>query len=71
MDLMLAHIQDCEDQLCICDELENFYELLRLKQLHNQDVFPLLREERESYKRIIDDQGLVGTISNLTVITLK
>jgi len=35
MDLMLAHIEDCDDQLCICDEMENFYELLRLKQLHN------------------------------------
>jgi hypothetical protein len=31
MDLMLAHIEDCDDQLCICDEMENFYELLRLK----------------------------------------
>jgi hypothetical protein len=31
MDLMLVHIEDCDDQLCICDEMENFYELLRLK----------------------------------------
>jgi hypothetical protein len=35
MDLMLVHIEDCDDHLCICDELENYYELLRLKQLHN------------------------------------
>jgi hypothetical protein len=31
MDLMLVHIEDCDDPLCICDELENYYELLRLK----------------------------------------
>jgi len=51
--------------------MENFYELLRLRQLHNQEVFPLVREERRRYKKIIDDQGLVGTISNLTDLTLK
>lgn len=71
MDLMITHIEDCDDQLCICDEMENFYELLRLRQLHNQEVFPLMREERKRYKKIIDDQGLVGTISNLTDLTLK
>lgn len=31
MDLMLSHIEECDDQLCICDEMENFYELIRLK----------------------------------------
>jgi hypothetical protein len=31
MDVVLAHIEDCDDQLCICDEMESFYELLRLK----------------------------------------
>lgn len=71
MDLMLIHIEDCDDQLCICEEMENFYELLRLRQLHNQEVFPLMRDERKRYKKIIDDQGLVGTISNLTDLTLK
>ena len=71
MDLMLVHIEDCDDPLCICDEMENFYELLRLKQLHNQEVFPLIREERKRYKKIIDDQGLIGTVSNLTNLTLK
>ena len=71
MDLMIAHIEDCNDPLCICDEMENFYELLRLKQLHNQEVFPLLRTERKRYKKIIDDQGLVGTVSSITDITLK
>jgi hypothetical protein len=66
MDLVLAHIEDCDDQLCICDEMENFYELLRLRQLHNQEVFPLMRSERKKYKKIIDDQGLIGTVSNIT-----
>ncbi len=55
MDLMFSHIEECDDQLCICDEMENFYELLRMKQLHNQDVFPLLRKERKKYRKIIDD----------------
>ena len=71
MDLMLSHIEDCDDQLCICDEMENFYELLRLKQLHNQEVFPLLRDERKKYKKIIDDQGLIGTVSNITDLIVK
>jgi hypothetical protein len=71
MDLMLIHIEDCDDQLCICDELENYYELLRLKQLHNQEVFPLVRAERKKYRKIIDDQGLIGTVSNITDLTLK
>ena len=71
MDLMLVHIEDCDDPLCICDEMENFYELLRLRSLHNQEVFPLIREERKRYKKIRADQGLVGTISNLTDLTLK
>ena len=71
MDLMLVHIEDCDDQLCICDELENYYELLRLKQLHNQEVFPLIRAERKKFRKIIDDQGLIGTVSNITDLTLK
>ena len=55
MDLVITHIEDCDDQLCICDEMENFYELLRLRQMHNQEVFPLMRNERKRYKKIIDD----------------
>jgi len=35
MDLVLTHIEDCDDPLCICDEMENYYELLRLRQVHN------------------------------------
>jgi hypothetical protein len=31
----------------------------------------LLRTERKRYKKIIDDQGLIGTVSNITDITLK
>jgi len=34
-------------------------------------VFPLMRHERRKYKKIIDDQGLIGTISNITDLTLK
>lgn len=30
-----------------------------------------MRAERKKYKKIIDDQGLVGTISNITELTLK
>jgi hypothetical protein len=55
MGLMLGHVEDCDDPLCICDEIENFYELLRLSQQHNQEVFPLIREERARFKKIIDD----------------
>lgn len=39
--------------------------------MHNQEVFPLLRNERRKYKKIIDDQGLIGTVSNITDLTLK
>ena len=51
--------------------MENYYELLRLKELHNMEVFPLMRAERKKYKKIIDDQGLIGTVSNITDLTLK
>ena len=39
--------------------------------MNNQDVFPLLRSERKKYRKIIDDQGLIGTVSNITDHTLK
>jgi hypothetical protein len=35
------------------------------------EVFPLIRSERRKFKKIIDDQGLIGTISNITELTLK
>jgi hypothetical protein len=35
------------------------------------EVFPLMRAERKKYKKIIDDQGLIGTVSNITDLTLK
>lgn len=46
MGLMLTHIEECDDPLCICDEMENFYELLRLRVSHNLEIFPLMRHER-------------------------
>jgi len=30
-----------------------------------------MRNERKRYKKIIDDQGLIGTVSNITDLTLK
>jgi hypothetical protein len=30
-----------------------------------------MRSERKRYKKIIDDQGLIGTVSNITDVTLK
>ena len=71
MDIMLTHINECDDQLCICNEMENFYELMRYKYLNNTEVFSLTREERTKYKKIIDDQGLIGTISNITDLIVK
>lgn len=41
--------------MCICDEMENFYELMRHKYINNSEVVSLLREERKKYKKIIDD----------------
>ena len=68
---MITHIEDCDDNLCICDEMENFYELMRYKYINNTEVFTLTREERQKYKKIIDDQGLIGTISNISDLVLK
>ena len=72
MDLMLTHIEECEDERCICAEMENFYDLLKMRMLStNQDVVPLLRAERKKFKKIIDDMGLIGTISNMTALVFK
>ncbi len=71
MDLMITHIQECDDQLCICDQMENFYELLRLKYVHKMEVFPLLNKERKKYRKILDDEGLIGTISNITELSCR
>jgi hypothetical protein len=30
-----------------------------------------MRAERKKYRKIIDDQGLIGTVSNITDLTLK
>lgn len=69
--LVQRHIEDCDDPLCICDEMENFYELMRFKHLNNSEVISLLRSERKRYKKIIDDQGLVGTVSSISDLTVK
>lgn len=52
---MLTHVEDCTDHTCICGELENFYDLMQVRQAHNDDMFPLTRKERHRYKYIIDD----------------
>jgi hypothetical protein len=71
MDLMITHIEECDDPLCICDQMENFYELLKLKYVHKMDILPLLKKERKKYRKILDDEGLIGTISNITNLTCR
>lgn len=44
---------------------------MRYKYINNSEVFTLEREERKKYKKIIDDQGLIGTISNITDLVVK
>jgi hypothetical protein len=51
--------------------MENFYELLRLKQSHNTEIFPLMPNEKLKYKRILDDEGLIGAVSNITDLTTR
>jgi len=51
--------------------MENFYELLRLKYVHKMDVLPLLSNQRKKYRKILDDEGLIGTISNITELTSR
>lgn len=51
----MVHIEECDDSLCICTEMENFYEMMRYKYLNNSEVVSLVREERKRYKKIIDD----------------
>jgi hypothetical protein len=35
------------------------------------DVFPLLPKEKKKFRKILDDEGLIGTISNITEITCR
>ncbi len=51
--------------------MENFYELMRFKNINNCEVFSLVKNEYKRYKKIIDDQGLIGTVSNITDISVK
>ena len=69
IDMMNSHVEDCEDTTCVCDEIENFYDLLKLRMLHNHQLNPLLGEEYIKFNKIIDDHGLVGTISNFSETT--
>lgn len=57
--------------MCICFEMENFYELMRFKNINNSEIFSLVRSEYKRYKKIIDDQGLIGTISNITELSSR
>ena len=34
VDLMNSHIENCEDLTCVCDEVENFYDLLQLRMMN-------------------------------------
>lgn len=51
--------------------MENFYELMRFKNINNSEIFSLVRSEYKRYKKIIDDQGLIGTISNITELSSR
>jgi hypothetical protein len=71
MDLMITHIEECDDLLCICDQMENFYEVLKLKYVNKMDILPLLKKDSKKYRKILDDEGLIGTISNITNLTCR
>ena len=55
----------------MCNEMENYNNLLQLRQQHNQDEFSLHLEERLHYKRLIDNQSMIETCSTFTDMTLK
>lgn len=67
IDLLLAHTTECSDALCICGELEKFYDLLKLGKLHNnQEVFPMIGKQFSHFKSVIQQHGLQGTFSGIT-----
>ena len=54
IDLLLAHSSSCSDTLCICGEMEKFYDLLKIGKLHNnQDVFPIMGKQFSHFKAVI------------------
>ena len=67
--MLFAHIEDCLDPSCICNEMENYNALLQLRQRHNQDEFSLHLEERLHFKRLIDNQSMIETCSTFTDMT--
>ncbi|CDW78770.1 UNKNOWN [Stylonychia lemnae] len=66
LDIIISHIENCDDELCICSEIENFFELMKYKEFENKEVVSLVLEDRKKYKKIIDEQGLIGSVSNFT-----
>jgi hypothetical protein len=72
LNLVLSHIEDCQDPYCLCEEIDKFYDLLRLmKHNNNLEVLPLLKREYNIYKNIIDDQTTAGTVSSITEVVRK
>eukprot|EP00347_Sterkiella_histriomuscorum_P016877 403351503 len=72
LDIAISHVEKCDDSLCICSELENFFDLMRYKGVDSSaEIIQLSLEERKKYKKIIDDQGLIGSISNMSEVVLK
>lgn len=46
LSLVFSHIEDCQDPYCRCEEIDKYYDLVRLmKQNNNKEVLPLLKSE--------------------------
>jgi len=46
LSLVFSHIEDCQDPYCQCEEIDKYYDLVRLmKQNNNQEVLPLIKCE--------------------------
>jgi hypothetical protein len=72
LNLVISHIEDCQDPYCLCEEIDKYYDLVRLmKNNNNQEVLPLIKSEYEAYKNIIDDQTMAGTVSSITELVFK
>jgi hypothetical protein len=72
LNLVFSHIEDCQDPHCLCEEIDKYYDLVRLmKNNNNQEVLPLIKSEYEAYKNIIDDQTMAGTVSSITELVFN
>ena len=69
IDLMNAHVEECTDDQCICDEIETFYDLLKFRMLHSHSMASIQGYECEQFTKIVEDHGLIGTISAITDTT--